>query len=96
MGAPAHGWRTAEGGSKSAAAAAAAAAAVAAIAAAAAAPPAVAAPVVKRWASHPELHEIAGELIGTREQVLACLQLQDQFRARRSLEAQVLTRSRVV
>jgi hypothetical protein len=36
-------------------------------------------------------HEIAGELIGTREQVLACLQLQGQFRAsRRSLEAQLV------
>ena len=41
-----------------------------------------------RWASAPELEQIAGELIGTREQVLACLRLQDQYRAhrRRSLE----------
>jgi len=69
--------RTAESGGKRAAAAAAA--------------PAVAvAPVVKRWASAPELHAIAGELIGTREQVLACLQLQDQFRARRFPEAQLV------
>ena len=28
-------------------------------------------PAVTRWASAPELHEIAGEIIGTREQVLA-------------------------
>ena len=74
--------RTAESGGKRAATAA---------AAPAAAPPAVAvAPVVKRWASAPELHAIAGDLIGTREQVLACLQLQDQFRARRSPEAQLV------
>ena len=40
-----------------------------------------------RWASAPELDQIVGELIGTREQVLACLRLQDQYRAhRRSLE----------
>ena len=36
-----------------------------------------------RWASAPELEQIAGELIGTREQVLACLRLQDEYRAHR-------------
>ena len=35
------------------------------------------------WVSAPELEEIAGEIIGTREQVLACLCLQDQYRAHR-------------
>ena len=35
-----------------------------------------------RWASAPEVETLVGELIGTREQVLACLALQAAFRAR--------------
>ena len=44
-----------------------------------------------RWASAPDLHELRGELIGTREQVLACLMLQRACRracARRAHGAQ--------
>ena len=36
----------------------------------------------QRWASAPELDELAGELLGTREQVLACLVLQGAYRQR--------------
>ena len=38
----------------------------------------------QRWASAPELEELAGELLGTREQVLACLVLQGAYRQRLS------------
>ena len=42
----------------------------------------------ERWASAPELGQMLGEIIGTREQVLACLRLQDQYRSHmRSLES---------
>lgn len=43
----------------------------------------------RRWRSAPELEELVGQIIGTREQVLACLVLQARWRgclARRKLK----------
>lgn len=38
-------------------------------------------PPKERWASAPELDQLVGELIGTRDQVLSALKLQDAYRA---------------
>lgn len=44
----------------------------------------------KRWASAPELEALRGEVIGTREQVLACLAVQAAVRARQQHRAQMI------